>query len=131
MATQPEQEEGNGKTNEVYFTVAAGEGLLYSDQTGRLSIASNRDNKYLAIFCAYNPNAIRHGHLLGCPVSTKEKVQRHIKVKDATEMGHLLLVKKCLHSTKQQASAQEAELQLQADAEMATLPQQEEHNEKN
>ncbi len=57
-------------------------------------------------------------------------MQRHIKVEDATEMGHLCLIKQGLSSTNQQASAQEAELQLQADAKMATLPKQEECNEK-
>ena len=47
----PQQEPGNAKTHEVYFTATdAGNGLVYSDQTGRFPCTSNRSNKYLSIF---------------------------------------------------------------------------------
>ena len=55
----PQQEPGNSKTHEVYFTATnAGNGLIYSDQTDRFPRTSNRSNKYLAIFYVYNVNAL-------------------------------------------------------------------------
>ena len=65
----PQQEPGNSKTHEVYFTATnAGGGLVYSDQTGRFPRTSNRSNKYLAIFYVYNVNA-----LLSVPIKSRAK----------------------------------------------------------
>jgi len=64
----PPQEPNNEKTHEVFFTAEEGEGLLYSDQTGAFPIKSNRGNKYLAIFYAYDPNSI-----LSVPIKSRAK----------------------------------------------------------
>ena len=65
----PQQEPGNSKTHEVYFTATeAGGGLVYSDQTGRVPRTSNRSNKYLAIFYVYDANA-----LLSVPIKSRAK----------------------------------------------------------
>ena len=65
----PQQEPGNSKTHEVYFTATnAGGGLVYSDQTGRFPCTSNRSNKYLAIFYVYNVKA-----LLYVPIKSRAK----------------------------------------------------------
>ena len=65
----PQQEPGNSKTQEVYFTATnAGNGLIYSYQTGRSPRTSNRSNKYLAIFYVYDVNA-----LLSVPIKSRAK----------------------------------------------------------
>ena len=65
----PQQEPGNSKTHEVYFTATnAGNGLIYSDQTGRFPRTSNRSNKYLAISYVYDVNA-----LLSFPIKSRAK----------------------------------------------------------
>ncbi|KAL7524050.1 hypothetical protein ACHAXR_001126, partial [Thalassiosira sp. AJA248-18] len=49
----------NDKTHHVYMSIAEVEGRLYSDQTGRFPITSNRGNCYVIIFYAADGNYIK------------------------------------------------------------------------
>ena len=70
----PQQEPGNAKTHEVYFTATyVGNGLIYSNQTGRFPRTSNISNKYLAIFYVYDVNAVLSVHIKS---RTKEELLR-------------------------------------------------------
>ena len=49
----------NDRTHHVYMTITDVEGRLYSDQTGRFPITSNRGNCYVVIFYAVDGNYIK------------------------------------------------------------------------
>jgi len=49
----------NDKTHHVYMSIAEVEGRLYSDQTGRFPITSNRGNCYVVIFYAVDGNYVK------------------------------------------------------------------------
>ena len=52
----PPQSPNNDHCHQVFMTVAAVDGKLYIDQTGRFPITSNRGNSLVAIFYAVNGN---------------------------------------------------------------------------
>ena len=58
MTTVP-QAPNNDKTHEVYMSISEMEGKLFSDQTGRFPITSNRGNCYVIIFYAADGNFIK------------------------------------------------------------------------
>ena len=65
----PQQDPGNSKTHEVYFTATnVGNGLIYSEQTVRFPHTFNRPNNYLAIFYVYDVNAV-----LSVPIKSRSK----------------------------------------------------------
>jgi hypothetical protein len=49
---------GNIRTNLVYMTTHEATGHLYTDQTGRFPVTSNRGHAYLVIFYIYDANFI-------------------------------------------------------------------------
>jgi hypothetical protein len=53
------QAPNNDKTNMVFMTMVEVEGQLFTDQTGRFSVTSNRGNNYIVIFYAVDPNYIK------------------------------------------------------------------------
>ena len=58
MTTVP-QAPNNDKTHEVYMSISEMEGKLFSDQTGRFPITSNRGNCYVIIFYVADGNFIK------------------------------------------------------------------------
>ena len=55
----PPQSPNNDCCHQLSMTVAAVDGKLYSDQTGRFPITSNRGNSLVTIFYAVNGNYIK------------------------------------------------------------------------
>ena len=55
----PEQAPGNDKTHLVFMTLAEVDGQLFTDQTGRFPVTSNRGNNYIVIFCLVDANYIK------------------------------------------------------------------------
>ena len=55
----PPQSPNNDRCHQVFMTVAAVEGKMYSNQTGRFPITSNRGKILVAIFYAVNGNYIK------------------------------------------------------------------------
>jgi hypothetical protein len=49
----------NDKTNMVFMSMVEVEGQLFTDQTGRFPVSSNRGNNYIVIFYAVDPNYIK------------------------------------------------------------------------
>ena len=49
----------NNSSHHVYMTITELDGKLYSDQTGRFPITSNRGNCYVVIFYAVDGNYIK------------------------------------------------------------------------
>eukprot|EP00804_Cyclotella_cryptica_P013267 CCRYP_007042-RA/>CCRYP_007042-RA protein AED:0.32 eAED:0.32 QI:0/0/0/1/0/0.33/3/0/993 len=58
MIEQP-QAPNNNKTNMVYMSTIEVDGQLFTDQTGRFPVTSNRGNNYIVIFYAVDPNFIK------------------------------------------------------------------------
>eukprot|EP00804_Cyclotella_cryptica_P012573 CCRYP_014710-RA/>CCRYP_014710-RA protein AED:0.34 eAED:0.26 QI:0/0/0/1/0/0/2/0/588 len=54
-----EQTPQNDKAHMVFMTLIEVAGQLFTDQTGRLPVTSNRGNNYIVIFYAVNPNYIK------------------------------------------------------------------------
>ena len=54
-----EQAPENNKTNMVFMTMVKVEGQLFTDQTGRFPVTSNRGNNYIVMFYAVDPNYIK------------------------------------------------------------------------
>eukprot|EP00804_Cyclotella_cryptica_P006568 CCRYP_021174-RA/>CCRYP_021174-RA protein AED:0.46 eAED:0.46 QI:0/0/0/1/1/1/2/0/373 len=54
-----EQTPQNDKTHMVFMTLIEVAGQLFTDQTGRLPVTSNRGNNYIVIFYAVDPNYIK------------------------------------------------------------------------
>ncbi|KAL7478261.1 hypothetical protein ACHAW6_004033, partial [Cyclotella cf. meneghiniana] len=54
-----EQTPNNDKTNMVFMTMVEINGQLFTDQTGRFPVTSNRGNNYIVIFYAVDPNYIK------------------------------------------------------------------------
>ena len=54
-----EQAPNNDKTNMVFMTMVEVEGQLFTDQTDRFPVTSNRGNNYIVIFYAVDPNYIK------------------------------------------------------------------------
>eukprot|EP00957_Ditylum_brightwellii_P145012 11044538-Ditylum_brightwellii.AAC.1 len=63
----PKQEEDNTKTN-VMYAIVCEEGQIYTDQTGRFPVYSNRGSKYIIVLYCYDANAI-----LAEPVKTDQR----------------------------------------------------------
>ena len=63
----PPQSPNNDRCHQVFMTVAAVDGKLYSDQTGRFPITSNRGNILVAIFYAVDGNDIK-----SCPLKSRD-----------------------------------------------------------
>ena len=55
----PPQSPNNDRCNQVFMTVAAVDGKLYSNQTGHFPITYNRGNSLVAIFYAVDGNYIK------------------------------------------------------------------------
>jgi hypothetical protein len=60
----------NDRSHEVYMTITDMDGKLYSDQTGRFPITSNRGNCYVVIFFAADGNYIK-----SYPVKSRHRTQ--------------------------------------------------------
>eukprot|EP01082_Thalassiosira_pseudonana_P011880 g10662.t1 g10662 contig4:2284681-2286983(+) len=56
---EPEQAPQNDKTNMVFMTIAEAEGQLFTDQTGRFPVTSNRGNNYIVLFYVVDANFIK------------------------------------------------------------------------
>jgi hypothetical protein len=56
---EPEQAPQNDKTNMVFMTIAEAEGKLFTDQTGRFPVTSNRGNNYIVLFYVVDANFIK------------------------------------------------------------------------
>ena len=54
-----EQAPNTDKTNMVFMMIVEVEGLLFSDQTSRLQVTSNRGNNYIVVFYTVDPNYIK------------------------------------------------------------------------
>ena len=63
----------NDFIHHVYMTTTDLDGKLYSDQTGRFPIASNRGNCYVVIFYAVNGNYIK-----AYPIKVHSLITYHI-----------------------------------------------------
>eukprot|EP00804_Cyclotella_cryptica_P009708 CCRYP_011254-RA/>CCRYP_011254-RA protein AED:0.28 eAED:0.25 QI:0/-1/0/1/-1/1/1/0/682 len=57
--TEHPQAPNNNKTNVVYMSIIEVDGQLFTDQTGRFPVTSNRGNNYIVIFYAVDPNFIK------------------------------------------------------------------------
>ena len=64
--TVPQQEPSNKKTNLVFMTTELADALITSDQTGAFPRASNRGNRYIAVFYVYDAN-----HIKGVPIKSR------------------------------------------------------------
>ncbi|KAL7482174.1 hypothetical protein ACHAW6_007869 [Cyclotella cf. meneghiniana] len=53
------QTPNNDKTNMVFMTMVDIDGQLFTDQTGRFPITSNRGHNYIVVFYAVDPNFIK------------------------------------------------------------------------
>eukprot|EP00804_Cyclotella_cryptica_P012508 CCRYP_017699-RA/>CCRYP_017699-RA protein AED:0.43 eAED:0.43 QI:0/-1/0/1/-1/1/1/0/203 len=58
MTAHP-QAPNNDKTNVVYMSTIEVDGQLFTNQTGRFPVTSNRGNNYIVIFYAVDPNFIK------------------------------------------------------------------------
>ncbi|EED89749.1 predicted protein [Thalassiosira pseudonana CCMP1335] len=56
---EPTQAPQNDKTNMVFMTIAEAEGQLFTDQTGRFPVTSNRGNNYIVLFYVVDANFIK------------------------------------------------------------------------
>lgn len=56
---EPEQAPQNDKTNMVFMTIAEAEGQLFTDQTGRFPVTSNKGNNYIVLFYVVDANFIK------------------------------------------------------------------------
>jgi hypothetical protein len=56
---EQEQAPQNDKTHIVFMTIVTVEGQLFTDQTGRFPVTSNRGNNYIVVFYAVDPNYIK------------------------------------------------------------------------
>ena len=57
MTVDPPQEEHNIKTQLAFATIVD-EGKIYTDQTGKFPVISNRGNRYMMVIYAYDANCI-------------------------------------------------------------------------
>jgi hypothetical protein len=73
----PLQEPSNTMTNLVFMQTHDITGQIYSDQTGRFPITSNRGNAYLVIFYVYDANFIA---LVPIKNRTKEDLLRAYEI---------------------------------------------------
>ena len=60
----------NNRCHHVYMTIADIEGKLYSDQTGRFPVTSNRGNSYIVIFYTSDGNYIK-----SYPIKSRHRTQ--------------------------------------------------------
>ena len=65
---QYQQEPLNDKTNMVFMTLHECEGQLYSDQTGRFPLTSNKGNAYVVLFYTVDAN-----HIKSYPIKSRHK----------------------------------------------------------
>jgi hypothetical protein len=56
---EPEQAPSNDKTNMVFMTIAEADGQLFTDQTGRFPVTSNKGNNYIVLFYVVDANFIK------------------------------------------------------------------------
>lgn len=64
----PTQELRNERTNFVFMTTYASEGLIASDQTGAFPSISNKGHRYVCVFYFYDAN-----HIKGYPIKSRKK----------------------------------------------------------
>ena len=62
------QVHGNKKTHSVFMTTVLADDWIASDQTGVFPRTSNRGNKYICVFCVFDPNFIK-----GVPIKSRHK----------------------------------------------------------
>jgi len=67
MADAP-QEPLNARTNLVFMHIHAIDGVISSNQTGRIPITSNQGNAYVIVFCVYDTDYIR-----SVPIKSRSK----------------------------------------------------------
>ena len=65
---EPPQLPLNDKTNMVFMTMVDIQGQLYTDQTGRFPITSNRGNNYVVIFYTVDAN-----HIKSYPIKSRHR----------------------------------------------------------
>ena len=81
----PPQSPNNNRCHQVFMTAAEVDRKLYSDQTGRFPITSNRGNSMVAIFYAVDGNYIKSYPLKSC---------NHSQLLKAYEVSVLVLDRK-------------------------------------
>ena len=56
---EPKQAPQNDKTNMVFMTIAEAKGQLFTNQTNRFPVTSNRGNNYIVLFYIVDANFIK------------------------------------------------------------------------
>ncbi|KAL7475966.1 LOW QUALITY PROTEIN: hypothetical protein ACHAW6_001856 [Cyclotella cf. meneghiniana] len=67
---QPQQLPLNDKTNMMFMTMVDIQGQLFTDQTGRFLITSNRGNNYIVIFYTVDANHIKSYTIKSCQLNS-------------------------------------------------------------
>eukprot|EP00956_Cyclotella_meneghiniana_P020333 scaffold35676_cov69-Cyclotella_meneghiniana.AAC.2 len=67
---EPPQAPNNDKTNMVFMTIAEAEGQLFTDQTGRFPVTSNKGNNYIVLFYVVDANFIK-----SYPIKSRHKTE--------------------------------------------------------
>ncbi|KAL7478778.1 hypothetical protein ACHAW6_004540 [Cyclotella cf. meneghiniana] len=63
---EPKQAPQNNKTNMVFMTIAKAKAQLFTNQTGRFPVTSNKGNNYIVLFYVVDANFIKSYSIKSC-----------------------------------------------------------------